>query len=185
INGFYTDEGKAGSEWTNGSNIGYLDLIDVTENVYKAIATDLEPDTKYYYQVGSESGEKSSIGTFETAGESGDEFTFIHYTDTQNAYWNEHVRNEATFGADTIKQALEVNEDSNFVLHTGDLVQIAEVEDEWVDIYSQSEESGLNQPLAVALVNYYEYTLHSDSIFEEKFNEHMNVPVTNQNTSGG
>src|SRR5699024_2429483 len=130
INGFYTDEGKAGSEWTNGSNIGYLDLIDVTENVYKAIATDLEPDTKYYYQVGSESGEKSSIGTFETAGESGDEFTFIHYTDTQNAYWNEHVRNEATFGADTIKQALEVNEDSNFVLHTGDLVQIADVEDE-------------------------------------------------------
>src|SRR5699024_4795315 len=185
INGFYTDEGKTGSEWTNGSDIGYLDLTDVTEHVYKAIATDLEPNTKYYYQVGSESGEKSSVGTFETAGESGDEFTFIHYTDTQNAYWNEHVRNEATFGADTIKQALEVNEDSDFVLHTGDLIEIAEVEDEWVDIYSQSEESWLKQPLVVAPGNHDEYTLHSDSVVEEKFNEHMNVPVTNQNTSGG
>src|SRR5699024_6353121 len=30
-----------------------------------------------------------------------------------------------------------------------------------------------------------EYTLHSDSVVEEKFNEHMNVPVTNQDTSGG
>src|SRR5690625_702974 len=185
INGFYTDEGKEGSEWTNGSDVGYLDLIDVTEYSYKALATDLEPDTQYYYQVGSESGEKSKVGTFQTGGESGDEFTFIHYTDTQNAYWNEHVRNEAAFGADTIKQALEVTEDSSFILHTGDLVQIAEVEDEWIDIYSQSEESWLKQPLVVAPGNHDEYTLHSDSVVEEKFNEHMNVPVTNDNTSGG
>src|SRR5690625_840508 len=35
INGFYTDEGKEGSEWTNGSDVGYLDLIDVTEYSYK------------------------------------------------------------------------------------------------------------------------------------------------------
>lgn len=185
INGFYTDEGKEGSEWTNGSEVGYLDLIDVTEYSYKALATDLEPDTKYYYQVGSETGEKSEVGTFQTGGESGDEFTFIHYTDTQNAYWNEHVRNEAAFGADTIKQALEIAEESNFILHTGDLVEIAEVEDEWVDIYSQSEESWLKQPLVVAPGNHDEYTLHSDSVVEEKFNEHMNVPVTNDNTSGG
>ncbi|MBU5594386.1 metallophosphoesterase family protein [Amphibacillus sp. MSJ-3] len=185
INGFYTDEGKEGSDWTNGSEVGYLELIDVTEYSYKALATDLEPDTKYYYQVGSESGEKSKVGTFETAGESGDEFTFIHYTDTQNAFWNEHVRNEASFGADTIKQALDMTEDVKFVLHTGDLVEIAEVEDEWVDIYSQSEESWLKQPLVVAPGNHDEYTLYADSLVEEKFNEHINVPVTNDNTSGG
>lgn len=185
INSYYTDEGKEGPEWTNGSDVGYLDLIDVTEYAYKATATDLEPNTKYYYQVGSESGEKSDIGSFHTAGEVGDDFTFIQYTDTQNAYWNEHVRNEAAFGADTIKQALEIAEDSNFILHTGDLVQIAEVEDEWVDIFSQSEESWLKQPLVVAPGNHDEYTLHSDSVVEEKFNEHINVPVTNENTSGG
>lgn len=185
INSFYTDEGKEGPEWTNGTDVGYLDLIDVTEYAYKAAATDLEPNTKYYYQVGSESGEKSDIGSFHTSGEEGDDFTFIHYTDTQNAYWNENVRNEAAFGADTIKQALDITEESNFILHTGDLVQIAEVEDEWVDIYSQSEESWLKQPLVVAPGNHDEYTLHSDSVVEEKLNEHINVPVTNDNTSGG
>src|SRR5699024_4348901 len=51
INSFYTDEGKEGPEWTNGSDVGYLDLIDVTEYSYKAAATDLVPNTKYYYQV--------------------------------------------------------------------------------------------------------------------------------------
>lgn len=185
INGFYTDEEKEGPEWMSGSEVGYLDLIDVTEYAYKAVATDLEPDTMYYYQVGSESGGKSKIGSFNTAGEAGDDFTFIQYTDTQNAYWNENVRNEAAFGADTIKQALEIADEADFVLHTGDLVETAEVEDEWVDIFSQSEESWLKQPLVVAAGNHDEYTLHSKSVVAEKFNEHINVPVTNENTSGG
>lgn len=186
INGYYTDEGKEGTEWTSGEEVGSLELIDVTEYSYKAVATDLEPDTTYYYQVGSESGEKSEIGTFTTSGEAGDEFTFIQYTDTQNAYWNENVRNEAAFGADTIKQALEVAEDADFVVHTGDLVEIAEVEDEWVDIFSQSEESWLQLPLAIAPGNHDEYALNNgDDPVTEKFNEHINVPVTNDKVSGG
>lgn len=185
VNEFYTDEGKEGPEWMSGSEVGYLDLIDVTEHTYKAIATDLEPDTKYYYQVGSESGEKSNIGSFETAGESGDDFTFIQYTDTQNAYWNENVRNEAAFGADTIKQALDIAGETDFVLHTGDLIETAEVEDEWLDIFSQSEESWLKQPLVVAPGNHDEYSLNGGDVLEEKFNEHINAPVTNDHISGG
>lgn len=186
INGYFTDEGKEGSQWTSGDEVGSLELIDVTEYSYKAVATDLEPDTTYYYQVGSESGEKSEIGTFKTSGEAGDAFTFIQYTDTQNAYWNENVRNEAAFGADTIKQALEVAGETDFVLHTGDLVETAEVEDEWVDIFSQSEEFWLKQPLAVAAGNHDEYALnYGDPVVAEKFNEHVNVPVTNDKISGG
>lgn len=186
INGYYTDEGKVGPEWTSGDAVGHLELIDVTEFSYKAVATELEPDTEYYYQVGSESGEKSEIGTFNTSGEEGDAFTFIQYTDTQNAYWNENVRNEAAFGADTIKQAIEVAGDADFVLHTGDLVETAQVEDEWVDIYSQSEESWLQQPLVVAPGNHDEYALnYGDPMVTEKFNEHVNVPVTNDKVSGG
>lgn len=185
VNEYYTDEGKEGSDWTNGTDVGHLELIDVAEYAYKAGATDLEPNTKYYYQVGSESGEKSDVGSFHTAGEVGDEFTFIQYTDTQNAYWNENVRNEAAFGADTIKQALDIAEDSSFVLHTGDLVEVAEVEDEWVDIFSQSEASWLTQPLVVAPGNHDEYSLNYGPAVEGKFNEHINAPVTNDNSSGG
>ncbi|MCM3512130.1 purple acid phosphatase family protein [Carnobacterium inhibens] len=185
INGYYTDENVSGPEWTSGDAVGSLDLVDVTEYSYKALATDLEPNTTYYYQVGSDSGEKSEIGTFNTSGEVGDEFTFVQYTDTQNAYWNEHVFNEAAYGADTIKQALEVA-DADFVLHTGDVVETAEVEDEWIDIFSQSEESWLQQPLVVAPGNHDEYALnYGDSQLTEKFNEHINVPVTDEKVDGG
>lgn len=185
INGYYTDENVSGPEWTSGDAVGSLDLVDATEYSYKALATDLEPSTTYYYQVGSKSGEKSEIGTFNTSGEQGDEFTFVQYTDTQNAYWNEHVFNEAAYGADTIKQALEVA-DADFVLHTGDVVETAEVEDEWVDIFSQSEESWLQQPLVVAPGNHDEYALnYGDSQLTEKFNEHINVPVTDEKVDGG
>lgn len=185
INGYYTDENVSGPEWTSGDAVGSLDLVDATEYSYKSLATDLEPSTTYYYQVGSESGEKSEIGTFNTSGESGDEFTFVQYTDTQNAYWNEHVFNEAAYGADTIKQALGVA-DADFVLHTGDVVETAEVEDEWVDIFSQSEESWLQQPLVVAPGNHDEYALnYGDPQLTEKFNEHINVPVTDEKVDGG
>ena len=185
VNGYYTDENQSGPEWTSGDAVGSLDLIDVTEYSYKALATELEPNTTYYYQVGSETGEKSEIGTFNTAGEAGDEFTFIQYTDTQNAYWNENVQNEAAYGADTLEQALEVSE-ADFVLHTGDVVETAEVEDEWVDIFSQSQESWMQQPLAVAPGNHDEYALeYGDTQLIEKFNEHINVPVTNDQVNGG
>ena len=100
IKGYYTDENVSGPEWTSGDAVGSLDLVDATEYSYKALANDLEPSTTYYYQVGSDSGEKSEIGTFNTSGEVGDEFTFVQYTDTQNAYWNEHVFNEAAYGAE-------------------------------------------------------------------------------------
>ncbi len=185
VNGYYTDENQSGPEWTSGDAVGSLDLIDVTEYSYKALATELEPNTTYYYEVGSETGEKSEIGTFNTAGEAGDEFTFVQYTDTQNAYWNENVQNEAAYGADTLEQALEVSE-ADFVLHTGDVVETAEVEDEWVDIFSQSQESWMQQPLAVAPGNHDEYALeYGDTQLIEKFNEHINVPVTNDQVNGG
>lgn len=54
---------KKGPEWMSGAEVGHLDLIDVEEHAYKAVAKDLKPDTTYYYQVGSKSGEKSEIGS--------------------------------------------------------------------------------------------------------------------------
>src|SRR5699024_5791113 len=162
VHGYYTDEGKEGPEWTSGDEVGLLDLMEVTEYAYHAEASDLDPNTTYYYQVGSDTEEKSEVGTFKTSGDSGDAFTFIQYTDTQNAYWNENVRNEAAYGADTIKQAIKTAGDADFVVHTGDLVETAEVEDEWIDIFSQSEESWLKQPLAIAPGNHDEYALNPE-----------------------
>ena len=186
INGYYTDEQAHGGDWMSGSEYGQMDLIDVKEYSYKAEAAELEPDTTYYYQVGSESGEISEVGEFKTSGESGDSFKFVHYTDTQNAFWNENVRNEAAFGADTLQKALETAGETDFVLHTGDVVEVAEVEDEWVDIFEQSKPYFMQSAMAVAPGNHDEYALDwNDDPVTGKFNEHFNVPVTNDAVDGG
>ena len=186
IVGYYTDEQAAGGDWMYGRERGHIDLIDVEEYSYKAQATGLEPNTTYYYQVGSEDGEMSEVGQFKTSGEDGEGFKFVHYTDTQNAFWNENLRNEAAFGADTLMRALETAEDADFAIHTGDVVEIAEIEDEWVDILEQSKESIMSVAMAVAPGNHDEYALvYGDEPFTEKFNEHINVPVTNDAIAGG
>ncbi|GEK89576.1 Calcineurin-like phosphoesterase [Alkalibacterium putridalgicola] len=184
--GYYTDQDKKGPEWTSGVAVGYLELTDETEYVYKALATDLEPDTTYYYQVGSESSGKSAVGKFTTSGETGDDFTFVQYTDTQNAYWNEHVHNEAIYGADTLEKAIDTADGPEFILHTGDVVETAEVEDEWVDIFSKSQRLWMQQPLAVAPGNHDEHALHEGTPLQiDAFNAHFNVPVTNDAIDGG
>lgn len=186
IVGYYTDEQATGGDWMYGRERGHIDLINVEEYSYKAQATGLEPNTTYYYQVGSEDGEMSEVGQFKTSGEDGEGFKFVHYTDTQNAFWNENLRNEAAFGADTLMRALETAEDADFAIHTGDVVEIAEIEDEWVDILEQSKESIMSVAMAIAPGNHDEYALvYGDEPFTEKFNEHINVPVTNDAIAGG
>lgn len=185
INGYYTDRQAHGAEWMSG-DYGHIELTDVTEYSYKAQAAELEPNSTYSYKVGSESGEVSEIGTFKTSGESGDPFKFVHYTDTQNAFWNENVRNEASFGANTLMNALETAGDADFVLHTGDVVETAEVEDEWVDLFGQSQPYFMQAAMAVASGNHDEYALnYGDKPLTEKFNEHVNVPAANDEIDGG
>ncbi|OEK69713.1 serine/threonine protein phosphatase [Staphylococcus equorum] len=186
VNGYYTDENAGGPEWTSGDKHGKTDLIKEKEYTYKAQAKDLKPNTQYYYKVGSESGKKSEIGKFKTSGDKGDPFSFVQYTDTQNAFWNENVRNEAAFGADTLKNAIQTAGDPNFALHTGDFVETAEVEDEWKDLYKQSRPSFMSLPVASAPGNHDEYALNEeDEKLLNKFNEHMNVPKENDAVNGG
>src|SRR5699024_12163197 len=100
----------------SGDKHGKTNLISEAEYTYKAQAKDLKPKTKYYYKVGREKGGKSQIGQFKTDGKKGDPFNFVQYTDTQNAFWNEHVRNKATFGADTLMNAIQTAEDPSYAL---------------------------------------------------------------------
>src|SRR5699024_2522076 len=73
-----------------------------------------------------------------------------------------------------------------FTLHTGDVVEVAEMEDEWVDLYEQSRPYFMQTAMAVAPGNHDEYALDDgDDPLTEKFNEHANVPVTNGAVSGG
>jgi len=178
---YFTDQGRTDVKWEPESEIAAKDeavgigVTRVTETAYDADATGLEPGTRYYFRVGARDGNLSEVGTFETSGGSNSVTTFIQYTDTQNAYWNEHKRNEAQFGADTLFRAQVVAPDADFVLHTGDFVEIAEAEDEWVDLMAQSQSGFLKASLAVVPGNHDEYGLNSGELFPEKFNEHFNL----------
>lgn len=186
VNGYYTDEHASGPEWTRGDLQGKTEMTNVKEFNYKAKATGLKPNTKYYYKVGSDSGAKSPVGQFQTSGGKGDPFKFVQYTDTQNAFWNEHVRNEAQFGADTLNQAIQTAGNPNFALHTGDYVETAEVEDEWLDLYEQSRPSFMSLPVATAAGNHDEYALsEEDGKLLDSFNKHVNVPKENNAVNGG
>ncbi len=186
VNGYYTDKHAGGPEWMSGDKHGKTNLITEAEYTYKAQAKDLKPNTKYYYKVGSDNGKKSQVGQFKTAGKKGDPFNFVQYTDTQNAFWNENVRNEAAFGADTLKNAIQTAGDPSFALHTGDFIETAEVEDEWKDLYKQSRPSFMSLPVVATAGNHDEYALNEeDEKLLTKFNEHVNVPKENDAVNGG
>ena len=182
VTGYFTDEGKKDVRWEPASEVdkkkGEKVAIDVTvvkEAIYDVEASGLEPNTTYFYQVGSKSGKRSTVGTFRTSGKGDKDVVFIQYTDTQNAYYNEHKRNEAAFGADTLERAQKLYPDADFVLHTGDIVEFAEAEDEWADIMNRSQKSFLQMSLAVIPGNHDEYGLNTKELFPTKFNEHFNL----------
>lgn len=180
---YFTDEGKKGQKWDHNKEITdkekesvKIDVNKIPEYSYKADAKGLKPDTEYFYQAGSSTGGKSEVGSFRTADKDQDKFTFLQYTDTQNAYWNQNLIDEAAFGADTLRRALETAPDSEFVIHSGDIVEVAEVEDEWVDLFGKSKDSFLKTTLAPAPGNHDEYGLNYNEKFLTKFNDHFNVP---------
>lgn len=104
----------------------------------KAEISDLEPNTEYYYHVGNWNNSYNTLsdkGTFRTAGNLTESFSFIHYTDTQNL-----DETEAWYGADTLRRALEEAPNASFVVHTGDIVETPN-DQEWCQILQKSKDS--------------------------------------------
>lgn len=141
---YYTDVqiSADNTEWTGGEDVvGENAAREYTEFFNKAVATGLEANTKYFYRVGQVDTGFSPVGQFTTAGTGDDPFTFVHYTDTQNYWNNENVRNEAEYGAQTLREALakaeETSGGADFAIRTGDVVEHSDVEDEWADMINQ------------------------------------------------
>lgn len=192
VYGYFTDEqiDRENTKWTSiGDELGYLELQEVVEHTNKSTATGLKPATKYYFQVGSESEGFSETGSFTTASDGTAKTQFIHYTDTQNAFWNANVNNEAAYGANTLELARKTAPDATFAVHTGDFVETAQIEDEWVDNLDMSRESNINLPHAYTAGNHDEYNINylgrDGEVDATAFNEHTNVPVTNDAIDGG
>lgn len=133
--GYYTDEVFTEDNllWLDKGYDNYsiaLPYPAFTETAYKVTATDLTPGTVYHYAVGNIDGEISEEATFTTAADDAEDFTFIHYTDTQNAFSSEHQRSEAEYSRATVQSMLDNvdAQDARFALLSGDVVN-----DDWND----------------------------------------------------
>lgn len=145
------------------SALEFIPTATETENGwrYKAVASGLEADTEYYYQVGDkDSGKYSLVGSFKTAPKNGG-FTFINLTDTQAK-----SSAEAQLSANTIAEALRTVDNAEFIVHSGDFVQTGADEQMWKDMLNFSKESMMNTTIVPAAGNH-EY---EQNVFYDHFN---------------
>lgn len=176
--GYYTDENFTEENllWLDKGFDNYsvaLPYPAFTETAYKATATDLEPNTVYHYAVGNKAGELSAEATFTTAGQEKDDFSFIHYTDTQNAFSSENQRSEADYSMTTVQSMLdnEYAQDALFALHSGDIVN-----DDWNDT-----EWGLTLDALLPLNNEMPHLYVTGNHDNHNFIDHIN---TNNDVEG-
>ena len=105
---------------------------NVNRWIHDANMTDLMPNTRYYYRVGSDEGwstERSFVSGLDTEFES---FNFVAYGDTRSgASDRQKVLNAINWEVD--------NNDVRFVLHDGDIVDDANSIGEWNDWFGDSE----------------------------------------------
>ncbi|MDU5263646.1 MAG: metallophosphoesterase family protein, partial [Clostridium celatum] len=154
-----------------------LPYPEFTETAYKATATDLQPGSDYYFAVGNKEGELSEEGQFTTAVGDSEDFTFIHYTDTQNAFSSENQRSEADYSASVVQSMLD-NEDAQeakFAVHTGDVVN-----DHWNDTEWNMTLDALN-PLVKTMPHLFVTGNHDN----ENFLDHINTPQAIEEMTSG
>lgn len=119
------------------------------EPFHQAVATDLQPGTRYYYRVGDADAQVwSATGTFVTADGEGD-FTFVSLTDTQS----QNV-DEAALSAATLEKALATVPEAELVIHGGDVVERGDREQDWADLLDASRRSLMSTTIAPAAGNH-------------------------------
>ena len=180
--GYYTDEAFTADNllWLDKGFDEYsliLPYPEFTETAYKAEATDLEPATTYHYVVGNKEGELSAEGQFTTAAADKEDFTFIHYADTQNAFSSENQRSEADYSRSVVESML-ANEDAKdalFAVHSGDVVN-----DDWNDTEWNLTLDAL-APLVEAMPHLFVTGNHDNA----NFLDHLNTPQALEEMTSG
>ena len=134
--------------------LGLAGIADSTKHSYtenKALATGLAPNTIYSYRVGKDNA-WSKTGTFKTAKDNTDSFSFIYITDPQaNAIAQFDVAQKTTNVANSMFPNV------NFWLCCGDLVNSTGVNNsewEYEQFFQTQQDIFLNKPWAVVTGNH-------------------------------
>ncbi|WMT40921.1 metallophosphoesterase [Paenibacillus sp. D2_2] len=148
---------QSSSDKSAGKKTSYTD--------HKVTATGLKPGTEYSYRVGDgEAGRWSDIGTFKTADQNPESFTFLYTTDPQGTTEREYVT-----WKHTLDEALKKFPDSRFITITGDLVDNGDIENQWMWLLNQPNSILKDTPLVPALGNH-------ESKANNNFWYHFNLP---------
>lgn len=118
---------------------------------HKVLVDGLTPGTTYSYRVGDE-GAWSEIGSFTTAFDNKEPYSFIYITDTQA-----NTEDMFEISRKTVTAAQRMVPDARFVLCNGDLVETSgssNSEWEWQQWFSTMQSTWMNYPLVVAQGNH-------------------------------
>ena len=96
-------------------------------NYHSVVFTDLQPNTQYVYRVGDGKQHWSEWIQFSTADEENAKTKFVYFGDAQNNVLSEWSR--------VIRKAYQTAPDASFVIHAGDLINIAHRDQEWAEWY--------------------------------------------------
>ena len=144
----------------NPAGIAYDNLKSYTEN--KARATGLIPNTLYSFRVGK-AGAWSDIGTFSTAPNNTNDFSFIYTTDTHLPYGGIDISQHVSH------TAFEKYPNAGFWLHCGDMVDsYGESEWEWEQFFETQQNFFYKIPFVPVLGNH-------DSSPSRNFRKHFNT----------
>ncbi|MDR0207165.1 MAG: metallophosphoesterase family protein [Bacteroidales bacterium] len=143
------------------------------QNVHKAVVTGLSPNTTYSFRVGK-ANLWSSIGTFTTAKNNKDYFSFIYITDTQSQ------NDDYTILQTHCVAAFTNFPNAKFLLHCGDLVDNGSSQSQWDQFFTKQQHYFYRYPFAPIQGN------HDLSGSTLNFSRHFNLssPSTSFDSHG-
>jgi hypothetical protein len=106
-----------------------------TARLFTAKLTDLKPNTKYAYCVGSDQ-RMSETYTFSTADPKADHFKFLVFGDSQSGIPENAIYQP--WGI-TIHNAADANKDAKFLINMGDMVEIGASGDHWNNWFTAAQ----------------------------------------------
>jgi hypothetical protein len=141
-------------------------------NTFRVSATGLAAGTTYYYR--AENGDaQSPVYSFRTEGNSDASFSFLHVSDTQadvDTYTVPTILDFQTWGNSVA--AVVASYSPDFLLETGDLIDIANAEDQW-RWYFKNAKSVLGNTALVPVIGNHEQSTAYQAV---AFREHFSVP---------
>jgi len=121
-----------------------LNTLEREYTAWGAFITNLQPNTKYYYKVGSDEYGWSDVKSFKTAKASGNTIIAV-FGDIQGGFAN---------FANTVKTAYNKYTDIDLNIIAGDIVDAGNIYSQWVDLYSNSKEYFANNIWTAAIGNH-------------------------------